>query len=71
MYLLTHIHIHTHTATDSGKKDLPRAVRHRFSEFYINEVQDKEDITLIVKDYLSGINWTKNTPVPGEYSVCV
>ena len=41
--------------TDVGKKDLPPGLRNRFTEIYVDEVSSKEDISVVVKDYLGGV----------------
>ena len=41
--------------TDIGKKNLPPALRNRFSEFYVNELTDKEDLKIVVARYLSSV----------------
>lgn len=35
-------------ATDVAKRDLPAALRHRFTEFYVDELTDREDLARIV-----------------------
>ena len=42
-------------AIDKGKKDLPPAIRQRFVEFWVPEVDDKDDLQSIVKGYLDGV----------------
>lgn len=39
-------------ATDVGKKELPAGLRNRFTEFFAGELVDKQDIMIIVNDYL-------------------
>ncbi|KAJ7552529.1 hypothetical protein O6H91_06G059200 [Diphasiastrum complanatum] len=39
-------------ATDVGKRDLPMALRNRFTEFYIDEMINREDLSLFVNGYL-------------------
>lgn len=48
-------------ATDVGKKDLPPALRNRFSEFVLREMTQPDDLTLLVSSYLKGL--TPNPPV--------
>jgi midasin len=36
----------------AGKKNLPPAIRARFTEMYVEEMTDKEDLILIVKQYI-------------------
>eukprot|EP00002_Diphylleia_rotans_P015670 TRINITY_DN3035_c0_g2_i1.p1 TRINITY_DN3035_c0_g2~~TRINITY_DN3035_c0_g2_i1.p1 ORF type:complete len:5322 (+),score=1048.10 TRINITY_DN3035_c0_g2_i1:101-16066(+) len=47
-------------ATDAGKKDLPPGLRNRFSEFYVDEMRDSEDLRLLVTQYLR--NSTSSVP---------
>lgn len=39
--------------TDIGKKDLPIGIRNRFSEFFVDELTDTSDLTILINDYLS------------------
>ncbi|XP_069167675.1 LOW QUALITY PROTEIN: midasin-like [Procambarus clarkii] len=39
-------------ATDIGKKELPAGLRNRFTEFFMEELQCKQDIMIIINDYL-------------------
>ncbi|KDR17835.1 Midasin, partial [Zootermopsis nevadensis] len=39
-------------ATDVGKKDLPAGLRNRFTEFFVDELTEKSDLTLLVGTYL-------------------
>lgn len=43
-------------ATDIGKRDLPLGIRHRFTEFYVDEIREKNDLTLLVQKYLPTYN---------------
>ncbi|KAB7497678.1 Midasin, partial [Armadillidium nasatum] len=43
-------------ATDVGKKELPVGLRNRFTEFFVDEIQDTEDLKQIVYEYLRGQN---------------
>lgn len=43
-------------ATDVGKKDLPVGLRNRFTEFFIDDLVDRNDIILLVGDYLYHMN---------------
>lgn len=45
-------------ATDVGKKSLPENVRSRFCEFYVSESTESEELTIIIKNYLSEIDNT-------------
>lgn len=37
---------------DVGKKDLPPGLRSRFTEFYVDEIEDKEDLVILISAYL-------------------
>ncbi|KFM76667.1 Midasin, partial [Stegodyphus mimosarum] len=43
-------------ATDIGKKDLPAGIRSRFTEFFVQEIDDKIDLTILVQMYLRGLS---------------
>lgn len=43
-------------ATDVGKKDLPVGLRNRFTEFFIDELTEKNDLMLLIRDYLYHMN---------------
>ena len=43
-------------ATDVGKKDLPPGLRNRFSEFWVSEVDSREDLLLFVRTYLANVS---------------
>uniref|UniRef100_A0A8W8MR76 Midasin n=1 Tax=Magallana gigas TaxID=29159 RepID=A0A8W8MR76_MAGGI len=45
-------------ATDVGKKDLPTGVRNRFTEFYVDELEEEQDLSTLVSDYLSPLSLT-------------
>ena len=38
-------------ATDAGKKNLPPSIRARFSEMYVEELTDREDLAVVCKQY--------------------
>ncbi len=38
--------------TDVGKKDLPVSIRSKFSEFFVTDVENKHDVSVIVQQYL-------------------
>jgi midasin len=40
--------------TDICKKELPESLRNRFTEFYVPELTDAQDLTIIVSKYLQG-----------------
>ncbi|XP_010261987.1 PREDICTED: midasin isoform X2 [Nelumbo nucifera] len=39
-------------ATDAGKRDLPYSLRSRFTEYFVDDVLDDEDLTLFVKQFM-------------------
>lgn len=39
-------------ATDVGKKELPAGLRNRFTEFFMEELNNKQDLMIIINDYL-------------------
>ncbi|XP_035827114.1 midasin [Aplysia californica] len=43
-------------ATDVGKKDLPAGIRNRFTEFFVEELENSEDLSTLVRDYLQGLS---------------
>ena len=43
-------------ATDAGKTDLAPGLRNRFTEIYCDEMSSKEDITMLVTDYLASLS---------------
>lgn len=43
-------------ATDVGKKDLPVGLRNRFTEFFIDELTERNDLLLLIGDYLYHMN---------------
>jgi midasin len=45
----------TSQATDVGKRDLPPGVRNRFTELYVSEPSDDDDLRLIVSTYAQRI----------------
>ncbi|XP_040596448.1 midasin isoform X2 [Mesocricetus auratus] len=48
-------------ATDVGKRNLPPGIRNRFTELYVEELESKEDLQILIVDYLKGLNVSKNT----------
>uniref|UniRef100_A0A8C0IUI7 Midasin n=1 Tax=Chelonoidis abingdonii TaxID=106734 RepID=A0A8C0IUI7_CHEAB len=48
-------------ATDVGKKNLPPGIRNRFTELYVEELQNEGDLLILIMDYLKGLNVSKNT----------
>ena len=39
-------------ATDIGKKELPLGIRNRFSEFFVDELEEKSDLRILVHSYI-------------------
>ncbi|KAF9602379.1 hypothetical protein IFM89_027086 [Coptis chinensis] len=39
-------------ATDAGKRDLPYSVRSRFTEYFVDEILNDEDLTLFINQFL-------------------
>jgi midasin len=48
--------------TDFGKRDLPTALRGRFSELYVDDVDDREDLVVIVRLQLSDLQSKNSVP---------
>ncbi|KAL1775570.1 midasin isoform X1 [Sigmodon hispidus] len=48
-------------ATDVGKRNLPPGIRNRFTELYVEELVSKEDLQILIVDYLRGLSVSKNT----------
>lgn len=42
-------------SSDVGKKDLPLGIRHRFTEFFVEELEYENDLQIIVEDYLKAV----------------
>jgi len=40
-------------ATNVGKKELPPGIRNRFTEFFVDELTDKQDLLLLCSKYLN------------------
>ncbi|XP_053396218.1 midasin-like isoform X2 [Mercenaria mercenaria] len=45
-------------ATDVGKKDLSPGIRNRFTELFVDELEDPADLKILVCDYLQGLSLT-------------
>ncbi|RCV42665.1 hypothetical protein SETIT_9G233700v2 [Setaria italica] len=43
-------------ATDAGKRDLPYTFRSRFTEYFVDDLMDDDDLRLFVTKYLDGLN---------------
>eukprot|EP01135_Chromosphaera_perkinsii_P003042 Nk52_evm24s233 gene=Nk52_evmTU24s233 len=50
-------------ATDVGKKDLPPGLRNRFSEYYVDEITDENDLRTVVNSYLECTGEVENETV--------
>ncbi|KAL6643149.1 hypothetical protein ACP70R_021330 [Stipagrostis hirtigluma subsp. patula] len=46
-------------ATDAGKRDLPYTFRSRFTEYFVDDLIDDDDLRLFVSKYLDGLNASK------------
>uniref|UniRef100_A0A8C4LI47 Midasin n=1 Tax=Equus asinus asinus TaxID=83772 RepID=A0A8C4LI47_EQUAS len=47
-------------ATDVGKRNLPAGIRNRFTELYVEELESKEDLQILIVDYLKGLSLIKS-----------
>lgn len=47
-------------ATDVGKRNLPQGIRNRFTELYVEELESKEDLQILIVDYLKGLSVNKS-----------
>ncbi|KAM4043140.1 midasin isoform 2-T2 [Anomaloglossus baeobatrachus] len=54
-------------ATDVGKRNLPPGIRNRFTELYVEELENENDLQILIKDYLRGLN-IDNSVVQGIIS---
>lgn len=43
-------------ATDVGKKDLPTGLRNRFTEFFVDDLEDEMDLKILVQHYLQALS---------------
>ncbi|XP_062201313.1 midasin-like isoform X2 [Phragmites australis] len=43
-------------ATDAGKRELPYTFRSRFTEYFVDDLMDDDDLRLFVSKYLDGLN---------------
>ncbi|KAM8954164.1 midasin [Pelodytes ibericus] len=46
-------------ATDVGKRNLPPGIRNRFTELYVEELENESDLQILITDYLRCINVNK------------
>ncbi|KAL3283545.1 hypothetical protein HHI36_006684 [Cryptolaemus montrouzieri] len=44
-------------STDVGKRDLPAGLRNRFTEFFVHELTEKNDLLLLVVSYLDSLSF--------------
>ncbi|KAM4522940.1 midasin [Odontesthes bonariensis] len=47
-------------ATDVGKRNLPLGLRNRFTELYVEELENEGDLWILISDYLKGLNPHRN-----------
>nr|CAJ2472382.1 unnamed protein product [Leishmania braziliensis] len=47
-----HVFANMNPPTDVGKKDLPPSLRSRFVEYYVSEPFNRNDISIVVKEYI-------------------
>ncbi|XP_018599206.2 midasin isoform X2 [Scleropages formosus] len=47
-------------ATDVGKRNLPPGIRNRFTELYVEELENERDLRTLVSDYLKGLSLNKS-----------
>jgi midasin len=47
-------------STDVGKKDLPVGIRNRFTEFFVDELTNENDLLILVGDYLNNTGIEKS-----------
>jgi midasin len=45
-------------ATDVGKKDLTAGLRNRFTEFFVDEIEETSELKILVAEYLKGLSLT-------------
>jgi midasin len=43
-------------ASDIGKKNLPSSLRNRFTEIFVDELCEKNDLCLMINGYLKNLN---------------
>ncbi|KAL2081973.1 hypothetical protein ACEWY4_021791 [Coilia grayii] len=48
-------------ATDVGKRNLPLGIRNRFTELFVEELENEADLRILVADYLKGLSINKST----------
>ncbi|XP_071334594.1 midasin isoform X2 [Trachinotus anak] len=47
-------------ATDVGKRNLPLGLRNRFTELYVDELENEGDLRILISDYLKYLNPQRN-----------
>ncbi len=47
-------------ASDIGKRNLPSNIRNRFTEIFVDELDNEHDLTLLIKSYLDTLNDVNN-----------
>lgn len=55
-----HLFAAMNPSTDIGKKDLPVGIRNRFTEIYVEEINDEDELRELVQDYLSELSLTND-----------
>lgn len=50
-------------ATDAGKRELPAALRNRFTEIWVPEPNQREDLRALVHAYVGGMSGAGATPI--------
>ena len=58
-------------ATDVGKKELPYGLRNRFTEYFIEEPTNEQDLLLIVQDYLKNLAPTLDLKVFKQVNITI
>lgn len=53
-----HLFAAMNPSTDIGKKDLPIGIRNRFTEVFVDELTDEDELRVLVSDYLSEMSLT-------------
>ena len=43
-------------ASDIGKRNLPTNIRNRFTEIFVNELDNEEDLVVLIKEYLHSLS---------------
>ena len=56
-------------ATDAGKKDLPGSIRSRFTELYVDELIDSNQLRFVASRYLDGAVVTNGMPLEHSESI--